>query len=52
MTSKLTIDELVEIAADALEYEYGGWQEPAARRVIARLGNEGVFDPSRVEEEL
>lgn len=44
MTRALTRDDVVSTVEGALQAEYGGYQYPAAARVVRALEDEGAFD--------
>lgn len=49
MARKLTMGDLIDVVEAVLEAEYGGFQNPVAKRVVIALNDEGVFDPTQVE---
>ena len=46
---KLTLGDLIGVVEEVMEAEYGGFQNPVAKRVVIALNDEGVFDPTQVE---
>ena len=49
MARKLTMGDLIDVVEEVMEAEYGGFQNPVAKRVVIALNDEGVFDSTQVE---
>lgn len=49
MTRRLDLDEVVAIVDATVVAEYGGYQWPLAERIVNRLLDEGLFDPTQIE---